>query len=211
MTISKKMIATVSIITALLTQAAFAQDKPATDIAAPTAQEEKIENLSFGINAEPIWALLSGFGLKFEYFVTDKTSVGIQGMSFNYKANDTSTTLTKYTLLHSEVFLGSNIMLTGTLSSRGLYIHPAIGYQTTEIKDYGTSNLNGTLNSPLAQFTVGYQWILAKHLRLAAGGGLNMYQQNDIIVKDSTGTEVYRDKSSTLGGLALDLHVGYVF
>ena len=88
---------------------------------------------------------------------------------------------------------------------------PAVGYQTTEIKNYSTSNLNGSLSSAVAQFTVGYQWILVKHLRLAAGGGLNMYQQNDIIVKDNTDTEVYRDKSSTLGGLALDLQVGYVF
>ena len=102
-------------------------------------------------------------------------------------------------------------MLTGTLGSRGLYINPAIGYQTTRITEFSSSKLTGETSSPMARLTVGYQWILVKSLRLAAGGGLAVYDSKDIVVKDSSGNEVLREKSSSLGGLAIALQVGYLF
>ncbi|MBC7370613.1 MAG: hypothetical protein H7326_03555 [Bdellovibrionaceae bacterium] len=44
---------------------------------------------------------------------------------------------------YNEAYLGSNIMLTGTLGSRGLYISPAIGYRSSKISEFSSSNLGG--------------------------------------------------------------------
>jgi hypothetical protein len=171
---------------------------------------------SFAVNAEPVWLVLGGMGLKFEYFVTDKVSAGVTGMFIpshrteSTSVKDENDSAYKYNYEHSEVLVGSNIMLMGTLGTRGLYINPAIGYQRTRISDFSDSKLSGELSTPMARFTVGYQWILAKHLRLAAGGGLAAYQSSTITVKDKAGNEVLSQSSSSMGGLAIDLQVGYV-
>lgn len=182
------------------------------------AIQEKPNQPNFGANIDPIWIVFSGIGLKLEYFISDRVSVGVGGILIpshavekSTSSSSTTSTAYDYKYSHYEGLIGSNIMLTGTLGSRGLYINPAIGYQTTAITDFSSSKLTGETSSPMARLTVGYQWILAKSLRLAAGGGLTAYEAKDIIVKDNSGKEVLREKSSSLGGVALDLQVGYVF
>jgi len=163
---------------------------------------------------------LSGVGAKVEYFASEKLSIGIGGILIpNHRIESTtsengSTTSTvggNYMWEHNEIYLGTNIMLTGTLGTRGLYINPAVGYRTTRISEFSDFKLSGSLSSPVARLTMGYQWILAKHLRLAAGGGLTVAQSSAVVVKDASGKEVLRENSTSLGGLALDLQVGYIF
>lgn len=198
----------------MMSQQVLADDKDATT--SRSTMQDKVNSPIFGINVDPIWLALSGIGIKAEYFISDTISIGIGGIFIpNHKVESTtsSTTLTteRYKWEHNEAFVGSNIMLTGTLGSRGLYINPAIGYQSTKISEFSDYNLSGSVSAPMARLTVGYQWIIVNHLRLAAGGGFVATQSSDIVVKDSSGKEALRDKSSNLGGLALDLQVGYVF
>ena len=127
---------------------------------------EKPTQLNFGVNLEPIWVVLSGVGLKFEYFISDTVSVGVGGILIpNHKIESSTSTASStlydnnYKYSHYEGLVGTNIMLTGTLGSRGLPANEA----------------------------------------------------KDIVVKDNLGKEVLRERSSSLGGLALDLQVGYVF
>ncbi|HEY8272791.1 MAG TPA: hypothetical protein VIG33_17995 [Pseudobdellovibrionaceae bacterium] len=171
-----------------------------------------------GLSAEPIWLLVGGVGAKFEYFVTDHISVGINGVYIpehqieTSSSKDQSLTSESYRWSMNEINLGSNIMLTGSLSTNGVYLNPAVGYQNTRISDYGVLKLKGSLSSPQARLTAGYQFVNpANNLRFALGAGLRMIQDSDILVKDDTGEEVYRQKTSGLGGLALDCHLGYIF
>jgi len=109
-----------------------------------------------------------------------------------------------------EVYAGPTIMLTGDFDHRGLYILPAIGYTGASITNYGTLNLSGSMNTFEARFTVGYQFVV-KSFKFVTGGGLRLLNSSDIVVKDSFGNEVLREKSSSTGALALDLQAGYMF
>lgn len=178
--------------------------------------QEVASSPSFGINADPIWLALGGFGVKFEYFANDTVSVGLGGILIPKRSNttDSSTstiTTDDYKWEYSQYYIGSNIMLTGTLGGRGLYINPAVGVVSTKITEYGTSQLSGSLSAAMLKCTVGYQWVLMQHLRLAAGGGLMLANSSDIVIKDNSGAEIDRQESSALGGLAIDLQIGYVF
>lgn len=172
-----------------------------------------------GISVEPLWFLLGGVGAKFEYFATDRISLGISGIYIPEhevkpasSKDESTTSLPTYRFSSNEINLGSNFMLTGTLSSNGVYINPAIGYQNTRISDYGTFKLKGALSSPQGRLTLGYQWVNElNNLRFALGGGMRIIKSSDIIVKNEAGSEVYRENSSNLGGLALDAHLGYIF
>jgi hypothetical protein len=173
-----------------------------------------------GVNLEPVYLVLGGLGAKMEYFVSDSVSLGLGGVyvpkhnmnTFTSTSSSSTTTDTEsYMFEHNEIFVGSNIMLTGTLGGRGAYLNPAVGYASTRISEYSSSKLSGQLSTPMARLTGGYQWVLVDHLRLAAGGGFTVAQSGTVIVKDSNGAEVLRENSSSLGGLALDLQVGYVF
>jgi hypothetical protein len=173
---------------------------------------------TFGFNLDPIWLVLGGIGAKAEYFVSDRVSLGVGGIFIPRRDNRTTsdndttyTSTTKYKWEHNEIHLGTNIMLTGTLGTRGLYINPAVGYMNTRISEYGEYKLSGALSTPMARLTMGYQWVIVNHLRLAAGGGFTATQSGTVVVKDADGQEVLKDSSSSMGGLALDLQVGYVF
>jgi hypothetical protein len=203
----------------LLVLASFSKAVAASDGTLATSNTVTQSQPSFGFNLDPIWLAVSGIGGKAEYFISDKVSIGIGGILIpSHKVEKTSSEDTAKTVggdykwEHNEIFVGSNFMLTGTLGSNGLYINPAVGYQSTKITEYSDENLSGSLSNPMVRLTMGYQWVLAKHLRLAAGGGFALAAgNNEIVVKDSSGTEVLREKSSSMGALALDLQVGYVF
>ncbi|MBC7741236.1 MAG: hypothetical protein H7061_03505 [Bdellovibrionaceae bacterium] len=202
-----------------LSQTLNAANAPTTSTY-PAPAESAQNAPSFGVNVEPVWLLLGGLGAKLEYYINDTVSVGVGGIfipshrneeATRTNSNGTTTSVDSYNWEHNEAYIGSNIMLTGTLGTRGLYINPAIGFQNTRISDFGTSKLSGELSSPAARLTLGYQWVIINHLRLAAGGGFMLAQESNIIIKDSSGKEVLNQKSTTSGGLALDLQIGYVF
>ncbi len=174
-----------------------------------------------GISIQPIWLVLSGIGAKFEYFATDIVSLGLDGIYIPEHQNElsskedsakTTSTASNYRWAYNEINLGTNIMLTGNLSSSGAYINPAIGYVTSKITDYSEYRLQGSFASPQARLTAGYQWVNRNTpLRLAVGGGLRAIQSSEIVVRDAAGDEVLRQNSSTLGGAALDFHLGFLF
>lgn len=166
------------------------------------------------INLDPIWLLTGGLGAKLEYFLNDTASIGLNGVyvpSHAVKTAPADASAYTYKWSHSEVLVGSNIMLTGTIRSRGMYINPAIGYQNTNITDFSDLKLKGELSSPVGRLTLGYQWVDSQNLRIAFGAGILSQQQSTIIVKDNSNNEVLRDKSSSFGSLALDLQIGYLF
>ena len=208
---------TITLVTIGLGQIVLAS--PSASSTYPSSTSVETASPSFGVNVDPIWLIEGGLGAKIEYFITDSVSIGLGGIvipshsnqTSNSKNDSTTTVSNSYKWEHNEVFIGTNIMLTGTLGSRGLYINPALGYQTTKISDFGSDKLSGELSSPAARLTMGYQWVIAQHLRLAAGGGFNVVSSSNVVVKDNSGKEVLSQKSSEAGGLALDLQIGYVF
>lgn len=184
----------------------------------PATRAQYNENTSsdpdkFILNIEPIWLLVYGFGAKAEYAVTDKLSVGLTGIyvgEHESEFEDEDTDANAFNWSYQEINLGVNYMLTGQLNTHGFYINPAIGYFRTEITDYGYFYLDGKLESPQLRLTAGYQWVF-NDFRIGLGAGGRIYDSSDIIIEDDYGREVATQDSSEWGGLALDLHIGYVF
>jgi hypothetical protein len=172
---------------------------------------------NFGINLEPIYLAVGGIGAKFDFALTRATALSVQGVyahkndlssgDYDNEAKDHSV---HYNWTYSEINIGPTFMLTGDLSTRGLYLFPSVGYMKSEVSDFGSDSLSGQLSSPQLRTTIGYQWRFGG-LRLAVGGGLRVISSSDIVIKDGRGQEVYREKSTVLGGLALDGQVGWVF
>jgi hypothetical protein len=170
-----------------------------------------------GLNIEPIWLVLGGLGAKFDFNLTKKFALSAQGIyippRWNRESGDSDSSYYRsdnYKWSYSEFNLGTTIMVIGDIDTHGMYINPAIGYVRAKITDYSTFNYQGELAAPQVRATVGYQWILG-NFRLAAGGGFKWIGGDDIVVKDSAGREISREKSSSFGGLALDGQVGFVF
>ncbi|MEZ0391335.1 MAG: hypothetical protein ACAH59_03905 [Pseudobdellovibrionaceae bacterium] len=179
---------------------------------------QKENKPSMSLSVEPIWLLVGGIGAKAEYFVTDRVSAGLNGVYIaeheaETESSDSKSSSTSYRWSSYEVNIGSNIMLTGNLLSNGFYINPAIGYTGASIKNFGEMQLQGSTSSPQARLTGGYQWFSKSYpnLRLLAGAGVRMIQEPEVVVQDSTGSEIGRVKTQTLTGLALDFHIGYLF
>ncbi len=170
-----------------------------------------------GVDLQPLFLALGGLGAKVDYFATDKFSVGLSGVSIrnrqmNTSDKDASATTTTYKLSYSELNLNTRFMMTGTNFSDGAYLSPSIGYVTTRISDYSIYSLDGGFATPVATLLAGYQFVNAQSgFRVTAGAGYRLVQENTIVVKDSSGKEILRDKSSNLNGLALDLGVGMMF
>lgn len=180
--------------------------------------ESRRQTEKFGVNVEPLWLVLGGIGGKAEYFVTDKVSVGLGGVYIpSHKIEGSSSDETansiggNYSFEHNEIVLGSNIMLTGTLQSDGFYLNPGVGYQYTAITHFSFLDLSGSVSSPFARLTAGYQWVTSGNFRVGLGAGVAAYQDTDVVIADNSGREIDRTKSSTMSGLALDLHLGYIF
>lgn len=192
--------------------------------AAPVGESStQVENTELtkrvSINAEPIWLLLGGIGLKTDLNLSKKLSVGAQVIYIPMHSNRTSDSEDKdnsvlkddtYKWSYEEYNLGMNFMLLGSIDTNGLYVNPAIGYTRVKITDYSIFQYQGELAAPQFRTTVGYQWILGS-IRLAAGLGYRLIGSDNVVIKDSAGKEVSREKSSTLGGLAIDGHVGFTF
>ncbi len=170
-----------------------------------------------GVDLQPLYLALGGLGAKVDYFATDKFSVGLSGVSIKDRQmgsseKDASSTNATYKLSYSELNLNTRFMMTGTNFSDGAYLSPSIGYVTTRISDYGVFGLDGGLATPVATLLAGYQFVNPQNgFRVNAGLGYRLVQANTIIVKDSSGKEILRDKSSNLNGLAIDLGIGMMF
>jgi hypothetical protein len=171
----------------------------------------------FGLNVEPHWLLIGGIGAKADLAVTRGTAIGIQGLYVPPKSmahttydSNTNSFSRSYKWTYYEINVGPTFMLTGDLSTHGLYLSPAIGYMSNKISEYSSYNLSGSMNSPQLRTTVGYQWRIGG-LRFAVGGGLRLVSQSEVVVKNSKGEPIYREKASSLGGLAIDGMVGWVF
>jgi hypothetical protein len=188
---------------------------PVGESSTPMESPELTKRVSLSV--EPLWLLLGGIGAKTDFNVSKKVSLGLQALyipshSSNTSSDDKTTTTTDYSYKWSyeEYNVGANIMLMGNIDGNGLYINPAVGYVRSKITDFSIFKYQGELAAPQFRTTVGYQWIVGS-FRFAAGGGYRLVSSNDIVIKDSKGNEVSREKSSTLGGLALDGHVGFTF
>lgn len=199
----------------LITQQASAASKVSTMATKP---QQETTTKEFALSVDPLWLLLGGVGAKFEYFVSPKISIGIGGILIPEQevkptddGKETASTGGNYRRAYNEISLGSNVMLTGSLTSDGLYLNPGIGYQSAKISQFGESKLSGSLSAPFARLTVGYQWMMKTGFRIAAGAGLRVSESRDIVIKDNAGNEVLREKSSNLGGLTLDFNIGYLF
>ncbi len=177
---------------------------------------------SFGFRLDPVWVLIGGIGGEVDFRMSRTISLGIGGYNIfpHSTTHSTSTTTTSsgttftwdddYKWSAYEIYVGPTIMLMGDYDHRGLYLAPGVGYTGAKITDFGTSKLSGSMDAPELRLTVGYQWVV-KNFRFTTGGGIRAIGSSDVVVKDDTGNEVLREKSSTLGGLALDLGVGMVF
>jgi hypothetical protein len=193
---------------ALAVSPAFAQD----DNSISTSNSSQTSRI--GVSVEPLWLFVKGIGGKVDYALTETVSVGVGGMYIpshaNEESSDKQTTSPTYKWAHNELNVGTNIMLTGTLATNGVYVNPAVGYLNTRITEYGVDKLQGELSTPQFRTTLGYQWI-NQRIRIAAGGGFKVIGKDEIIVKDSSGAEIFRDRPSQTSGLALDFQVGVMF
>ena len=196
---------------------AFAKEakrsQSAPEQTAPQAAVPAESHHFMGIDAEPLWIAVGGFGLDLDFRMSKKTSLVIGGMavashavSKSESSNDTAYKWSTY-----EAYIGPQFMINGSFDEWGAYIFPAVGYTSAEITDYSDQKLSGSLSAPEFRFTVGYQFVFAQIMKLTLGGGFRAVSSNEIIVKDSGGNEVYKQKSDTIGGASLDLKFGVMF
>lgn len=175
------------------------------------AQSQEIEVVSqkklqpsMGVTLDPLWFAINGVGIRFEYFLTDRSSIEFTSIYRSRPSLD-------FSMSYKEISIGSNIMLTGTNGSRGLYVHPFVGQSTVEVFDYGSSKLSGTLAVPFAGATVGYQWVPGGTIKLAIGGGVRTVGSGDLVIQNAEKTDTFQMSSSVLSEYALDAKVGIVF
>jgi hypothetical protein len=193
---------------AILGQGALAQTQGTSSLETSAAQSEY--NGSVGV--EPIWLLLGGIGAKAEYFMTQKISLGVDGTvipSREMKSNSPGNAVnTNYVWSHNQFNLGTTLMLSGTLSTNGFYLNPKVGYQSTRITDFGTEKLQGSLSTPQASATIGYQWITPNSpLKLTVGAGYRVLQAGEIVIKDKNNKQIYSQNASNISGLAFDFQL----
>ena len=178
------------------------------------AQQQPAITYRQSLNIAPLTALLGGIRGKYERFLSTSTSINLSGTYIADKEllKDTDS-LGSYAYKYSykEIALGSTYMLSGNLSSDGAYLEPSLGMMTTEVSEV-TTNISASLTTPYAKAMVGYQWINSTQpIRFALAGGLSVYNAEDIIVKNSSGQEVFRTQNTTTGTAAIDIHFGYMF
>jgi hypothetical protein len=191
--------------------------QPLTQIKSSKPVEEKKHY--FGIGLEPHWLLIGGLGAKADARVSDNVAIEIGGMYIPPRQNTMNEEDKKgnygkednYLWSVYEIYFGTRVMLMGDYDHHGLFVTPAIGYTGAKISDYGSRKLEAALDVPEARLTVGYQFVVANFLRFAAGAGWRVMGQNDVVVGDAEGNEVYRQRSSTMNGLVIEGHAAILF
>lgn len=192
-------------------QKVFRQASNGTSIARPSSV---IENRhSFSIGLDPLVLFNSSFGGQADVRVGDRFAVVVGGVYQPTQGRESSGTVKyHYTSSLYEVYLGSTIRLTGDFDRDGFYLLPAVGYIEASIQDFSDMKLSSSMGAPTGRLTAGYDWIWpASHLRFTLGGGYRALQSTDVVVKDRTGLEVYRENTSSLGGMVLDFRLSYLF
>ncbi len=168
---------------------------------------------SVGIAIEPHWLLIGGIGGKFDVRISDKVALGVGGMYASRNSDsssNSSSTVYSYKWSMYEVYVGPTFNITGDYDHSGMFITPAIGYTGAKISNFSSSNLSGSLDTAELRLTTGYQWVL-KDVRFNVGGGLRLLKDSEVIVKNSSGGEELREKSSAMGTLAIDCHAAWLF
>lgn len=195
-------------LTALIATTAHAQSTTTT-----TTMPTPVREHSLGLSIEPHWLIIGGIGGKVDFRVADNIALGLGGMYISPRSTNTSsssTTDTDYRWSMYEVYLGPTINLSGNYDTSGAFITPAIGYTGAKITNYGYRGLSGSLNTPELRLTGGYQWVI-RDLRFSVGGGLKLLKDSEVVVKNTSGGEESRQRSSTTGGFALDCHAAWLF
>lgn len=172
---------------------------------------------NFAVNVQPLYLLVGALAGEVEVPAGESISIIGGGLYMPSRSNisesssSSSGTTYNYKMKSYEAYLGAKFMLTGDTSHSGIYAAPSLGYYSLSISDFGTERLSGSISAPELRALAGYQWVLPTRFRISAGLGLRSLQASDIVIKDSTGKEVYREKATSLSGLALDLGFGYTF
>jgi hypothetical protein len=181
-----------------------------------TAQAPEKE-YTLGLSVQPLWLLLGGLGANVDRRLTNRTSIGLGGTyipprrSLDKSDDRNKTSDTSYKWTYYEVHVGPTFFLTGDYDTSGWYLNPAVGYTGAKITEYSSFNLSGSTDTFAFRTSAGYQWILKNDLRLVFGGGYQFLNQSEVVVKDGSGTEVLREKSSAAAGLVIDAHFGVMF
>jgi hypothetical protein len=174
------------------------------------------ESLVVSVQGLPL--LIGGIGAEVDYRLSRKLSILMGGMIVNDRSvkassddSSSSTSNSSYKMSAHEIYIGPKLMFSSDFNKSGGYVSGGIGHMGTSIKEYSSFDLSGSVSGFEVRGVIGYQWALVSGFRINAGGGLRMIQDSDIVVKDSSDKEVLRTKSSSLGGLALDASIGYMF
>ncbi|MGE4133105.1 MAG: hypothetical protein AB7F86_15795 [Bdellovibrionales bacterium] len=163
---------------------------------------------------EPHWLLIGGLGAKFDFRLSDSVSFGIGGMGVPDHSTSSTDSNGKnketYNFSTYEVYMGPTFMLTGDYDHHGVFLSPAIGYTGAKISNYSEFKLSGQMDSAELRITTGYQWVV-RNFRFVAGAGYRAINSTDVIVRDRSGAEVYRERSSVLSGFVIDAGAGILF
>lgn len=192
-------------------QKVFRQASNGTSIARPSRMIE--DRHSFGIGIDPLVLFNSSVGGQADVRVGDRFAVVVGGFYQPAQERESSGKVKyHYTSSIYEVYLGSTIRLTGDYDRDGFYLLPAVGYLEASILDFSDLKLSSSIGAPTGRLSAGYDWIWpASHLRFTLGGGYRVLQSTDVVVKDRSGLEVYRENTSSLGGMVLDFRLSYLF
>lgn len=174
----------------------------------------------FGLRLDPIWALIGGLGAQTDVRLSNGISLALGGYYIPPRKNaettssssSSSSTYTGYTYKWTayEVYVSTIIMITGDYDHHGLFIAPGVGYTGAKITEYSPFNLSGSMDVPEARVTVGYNWVV-KNFKFTAGGGLRAIAGGEVVIKNSAGDEILRDRASSMGGVAFDVGAGMIF
>lgn len=190
--------------------------QPLTQVKTAKPVEVKTRH-NVGVGLEAHWLIIGGLGIQTDARISDSAALVIGGLYVPPRQNTVSEEDKKqnygkeenYLWSTYEVYIGSRFLLTGDYDHHGVFVTPAVGYTGARIQDYGYRKLEASLDVPEARLTVGYQFVVS-NFRFLAGAGWKVMGQNDIVVKDEQGSEIYRQKSSTLNGVVIDAHAAFL-
>lgn len=163
------------------------------------------------LSIQPVYLLLGGVGGGFDYLATEKFSLGLSGIYLPQRKSSDSESLYSYYWGYNELSFNSQYMLTGSWVEDGFYLSGSLGTLTSKITKYGPSQLKGELNTSFARATAGYQWVYVSGLTFGLGAGYLFAPDSEVVVRESNGTEVFRDKTQAGSGLAIDIKFGFIF
>lgn len=162
------------------------------------------------LSIQPIYILSGGIGGGFDYLATEKFSLGLSGIYLPQRKSG-SESGNSYNWGYSELSLNSQYMLTGSWVEDGFYLSGSLGAFASKITNYGSSQLKGELNTYFVRATAGYQWVYTSGLTFGFGTGYLFSPESEIVVRESNGTEVIREKTQAGNGMVVDIRFSFLF